>query len=361
MFEFKELGNIQIEITNRCQVSCPMCPRNIHGGIENPLLKINDWSYQDFVNIFNKEVLDQITAINFCGDFGDPILNSNLPAMCQYLKTNSPNIRVLIHTNGSARSSNWWKLLANSMPHDHSIIFALDGLEDTHHLYRVGSNFNTILKNTQTFINEGGIAEWCFIRFKHNQHQVEQARALSKDLGFKYFTVKNSKRFSRPFPVVDKQGNKLYNIEQPSDNVIKFVGKKELEGHANWPNSNQITCMSIRDKELYIDANYLLSPCCMIGAFLYTNYDADLYKKYDLYTEDSIIDEGFKVQQQIFNFVKELGNINVLEKGLKNIIDTDLWQMYWHNKWGHKQSPTCIVMCSPNMQFNPINNQKVNV
>ena len=37
MFKFDQLEIVQVEITNRCQASCPMCPRNIHGGIENPL------------------------------------------------------------------------------------------------------------------------------------------------------------------------------------------------------------------------------------------------------------------------------------------------------------------------------------
>jgi len=81
MFSFKELKRIQVEITNRCQASCPMCLRNIHGGIENPSLAINEWNYEDFKVIFNKDVLDQIDHVNFCGDFGDPILNNDLTRM----------------------------------------------------------------------------------------------------------------------------------------------------------------------------------------------------------------------------------------------------------------------------------------
>ena len=65
MFNFKSLHHIQIEITNKCQASCPMCLRNIHGGIDNPLLRFNDWTIDEFKNIFNSEVLSQITAVNF--------------------------------------------------------------------------------------------------------------------------------------------------------------------------------------------------------------------------------------------------------------------------------------------------------
>jgi hypothetical protein len=355
MFKFDQLERIQIEITNRCQASCPMCPRNIHGGIDNPLLKLNDWTYDNFVKIFTIEVLAQIKQLSFCGDFGDPILNNDLISMCGYLKYHSPKIQIYIHTNGSARSEAWWRNLSNNLPENHSIIFALDGLADTHAVYRIGTDYNKIISNASAFINEGGNAEWCFIRFKHNTHQISRARQLSIDLGFKNFIVKNSKRFSRPFPVVDKKGKFLYNIEQPEDTPIEFVGKSQVAGHQQWSNADKINCQSLNDKELYIDAHYLLSPCCMIGAFLYTNYDSNLLKTYNLYEEDSIIEEGLAVQKQVLDFPK----LNVLELGLTTILETEQWQTIWQRKWQEKSSSTCIIMCGPHSPFISIDEQKV--
>ena len=357
MFKFDQLEIVQIEITNRCQAACPMCPRNIHAGIENPLLILNDWSLDDFVKIFTVEVLSQIKQINFCGDFGDPMLNNDLIKMCAYTKVNAPNIEVLIHTNGSARNTGWWQTLAHALPDNHTVVFALDGLEDTHHIYRIGTNYNTVIKNAQAFISEGGKAEWCFIRFKHNEHQVSIAEEISKQLGFKRFTVKNSKRFSRPFPVVDKQGEVLYNIEQTTDSVVQFVSKADIEGHQQWPNADQINCYSQQVKEVYIDAHFLLSPCCMIGAFFYTNYDVNLLKQYNLYQDDSIIEEGYRVQQQVLAFPK----FNVLETGLKNIVETEQWQTMWQKKWQERSSSTCIIMCGPNSPYISIDEQKIKI
>ena len=355
MFKFDQLDKIQIEITNRCQASCPMCPRNIHGGITNPLLELNDWTYDAFVKIFTEEVLSQLRLINFCGDFGDPILNHDLIAMCYYLSKTSPDIQVQIHTNGGARNASWWTALANSLPVNHSVVFALDGLADTHSVYRIGTEFDKVLYNASDFIQAGGNAEWCFIRFKHNAHQVKQAQALSVELGFKNFVVKNSKRFSRPFPVVDKEGQFLYNIEQPEDTPIEFVGKSQVAGHQQWRNADKINCQSLKDKELYIDAHYLLSPCCMIGAFLYTNYDSELLKKYNLYENDSVVEEGALVQEQVLAFPK----LNVLETGLKQLVETDMWQTMWQKKWNEKSSSTCIIMCGPNSPYISIDEQKI--
>ena len=145
MFRFTELKQIQIEITNRCQASCPMCSRNIHGGIENPNLQLSDWTYDDFVKIFNADVLNQIEKVTFCGDFGDPIINNDLMRMCEYLK--DTNIFVTINTNGSARKPEFWSKLATVLPKNHTVEFALDGLEDTHSLHRIGTDSNTILSN----------------------------------------------------------------------------------------------------------------------------------------------------------------------------------------------------------------------
>lgn len=355
MFKFDQLRQIQIEITNRCQASCPMCPRNIHGGLENPLLTHNDWTLDDFIKIFPSDVLSQLQQIIFCGDFGEPILNNDLLGMCEYLATTALHIRVQIHTNGSARNQQWWTSLATSLPSNHTVVFALDGLADTHSIYRIGTDYNQIIRNARAFINAGGQAEWCFIRFKHNAHQVEEAQELANQLGFKNFSVKNSKRFSRPHPVVDKEGKFLYNIEQPTESPIEFVGKSHVVGHKDWNNADKINCQSIQDKDLYIDAHYLLSPCCMVGAFLYTNYDSDILKKYNLYEEDSIIEEGYKVQQEVLSFPR----LNALESGLKEIVETDQWQTMWQKKWTERSSSTCIIMCGPKSPYIKISEQVI--
>ena len=51
MFNFSDLKTIHIELTTNCQAKCPMCSRNIHSGIENPLLKIVGWTLEDFKTI----------------------------------------------------------------------------------------------------------------------------------------------------------------------------------------------------------------------------------------------------------------------------------------------------------------------
>ena len=184
MFKFSELRQIHLEISNNCQASCPMCSRNIHGGLENPLIKISNWSLDQFKTSINNDVLLQIQGLYFCGNFGDPLLNNDLIDMIEYTVSVNPNIDIRIHTNGSLRSKDWWRKLALVMPKNHSVIFAIDGLSQTHSLYRIGTDYHQILRNATSFIQAGGIAEWAFIRFKHNEHEVDAAFSMLLDRKF---------------------------------------------------------------------------------------------------------------------------------------------------------------------------------
>jgi MoaA/NifB/PqqE/SkfB family radical SAM enzyme len=85
MFALADLKSLHLEITNRCQAACPMCSRNHHGGLDNILMKNSDWSLKDFQNIV-LPVADQLIKINFCGNFGDPLLNINLQLMTDLIK-----------------------------------------------------------------------------------------------------------------------------------------------------------------------------------------------------------------------------------------------------------------------------------
>ena len=55
-------------------------------------------------------------------------------------------MKLSMHTNGSAREQNWWKELAKYRV---IVTFGIDGLEDTHHLYRISTDFNKIIDNAQ--------------------------------------------------------------------------------------------------------------------------------------------------------------------------------------------------------------------
>jgi hypothetical protein len=351
MFNFESLKQIQIEITNRCQASCPMCLRNIHGGIENPSLQLTDWTLEQFTKIFNVEVLAQINHVNFCGDFGDPIINNDLISMCQYLK-DAGTVSVTIYTNGSARNISWWEDLARAMPKNHRVEFALDGLSETHSLYRIGTDFNTIIRNATAFMDAGGTADWMFIKFKHNEHEVDIARNVANSIGFNSFTVKNSKRFGKKFPVLDKTGIVTHYIEQPNSSNTRPVEFVDLKDYKQW--NSDINCFTLDDKELYIDAHGHMMPCCLIGSFLYANYDIELYQQYGLIDDTSVVSIAREAQQEVYGTITELGGLQALDVNrhtIKDIMSGTIWQTLIQQKWTTNSSAPCTILCGSNSPF----------
>lgn len=340
LFKFSELKSIHVELTSRCQASCPMCARNYHGGIDNPNLPLDEISYEDFKQIFDREVLNQIEHMYFCGNFGDPIMSNHLIPIVAYCRDSNPNISLGIHTNGSARTLSWWSELADAVPANHCVHFALDGLEDTHSLYRIGTDFNKIIKNAKAFIDNGGKAEWVYLAFKHNEHQIEQARAMAKDIGFKFFNLKSTSRFlEKPwFDVLDLTGKLSYKIESPNQHQVSFIRPEVIKNYKEIIKSAEINCKIKKDKSLYIDAFKQLWPCCWIGAVPYTfSMTEDLV---NLYHEDQ--------RAVIKKLIESIGGsavIDLTKTSIKSILSNDLWQNSWEAHWQDKKLATCAKIC----------------
>lgn len=354
MFNFSELKQIHLEITNNCQASCPMCSRNIHGGMDNPLLQLNSWTFDDFKQIMTAEVLNQIEGYYFCGNFGDPLLNSDLIKMCAYSKVTAPNTRIAIHTNGSLRNPEWWATLAQALPYNHRVVFAIDGLEDTNHLYRIGTNFWKILENAQAFINAGGKAEWAFIRFKHNEHQVARAKQLAEIYGFKTFTMKDSSRFlmEPKYPVYDKEGNTTHYLEPAGVSEIKFIDKKTIDNYRDVVKQVDIDCQAIALKEIYIDAFKNVFPCCYIAMIPYIPVDAD----------SEIVPIRKDILDQYNALVTDLGGIDALNAtkvSVKDIINSQPYQTVWKKYWDSKGLITCARSCGVTKEYSKPKDQFV--
>ena len=353
MFKFNELHDIHLEITNRCQASCPMCSRNYHGGLENPLIKNKDWTLEEFKTIISHEVLNQVNGLYFCGNFGDPIINDNLIGMVEYAAKINPNINIRIHTNGSARKSSWWSQLAKVMPQRHSVIFAIDGLEDTHTLYRIGTRYETIIENATAFITEGGHAEWCFIKFKHNEHQVEEAQRRAKQFGFSIFTEKNSSRFvgEPKFAVFDKNGDTTHYLEPPSSSELPYITMDQVINYKELLRDSEIECYVQKTKEIYIDAYRKVFPCCFLASAPY-NY---------VKLNDIIAPVRKDMLDQYNELVSDLGNTDATETPVKEIINSDAWQSVWERYWGSNKLITCAKTCGKLKEIPKPKDQFINV
>lgn len=340
MYKFKDIRSLHIELTSNCQASCPMCARNHHGGLENPLLEVTDIGLDKFKEICPKTILEQIEGITLCGNFGDPILHKDLIPIVQYLVESNPTTKIDIHTNGSARTTKWWAELATVMPKDHCLQFGIDGLADTHALYRIGTDFNKIIENASAFIKAGGKARWNFITFKHNEHQLEECRQLSKDLGFESFQEKQTSRFiANPwFDVLDQDGNVTHRLENPTEQKLIFIDRKTVENYKEIVKAAKIECEVEKTLQVYIDAQGYLWPCCFVGATPYIHTTSEqLVHNYQTDSRAS-----FK------KFVDEFGGkeqFNLQHRSMQEIVDSEEWQTKWDVVFKDNSMHVCARAC----------------
>jgi MoaA/NifB/PqqE/SkfB family radical SAM enzyme len=282
MINIDEVREVHLELSTNCNASCPLCPRNYFGYPYNAGYPDTELSLDNIKTIFSPEFIAQLRVIRFNGNLGDFMLARDGLAITAYFRQHNPTARIDISTNGSARTTAFWSELAQYNP---VVRFALDGLEDTHHLYRQNTNFHTVLKNAQAFIDAGGTASWKMVLFDHNRHQVDAARAMSQDLGFAEFELVDHGRDDGP--VFDRDGNITHTIgsrwPKPQENVVFYLNRQKEHGNKkryliqDAPGSTPINCVTKGPrKTIYIAANGEVYPCCWTGFYPRT-FDPDLH------------------------------------------------------------------------------------
>jgi MoaA/NifB/PqqE/SkfB family radical SAM enzyme len=258
MYNFKDIRSIHLELTTKCQARCPMCPRRINGGILNPLFELTEIDLDTFKKWFNVAFIEQLDRINLCGNLGDPIIARECLEILEYIRSINPTMYLGMHTNGSARNPEWWSKLAKI---NVKVTFGIDGLADTHKLYRIDTDFDKIIENATSFINAGGVADWAMLVFEHNEHQIDDCRALSQKIGFNKFTLKHTSRFQdNKLHVIDDDGRTthiLYPTQKSKDMIPKIAESLKID-------KPYISCKAKQGKELYVGATGAVSPCCWL-------------------------------------------------------------------------------------------------
>ena len=215
----ENIWQIEVELTTKCNARCPQCVRNYYGDYTWPTLPLIDLDVDFLTKRIPQQVWDKLGHIRFCGTYGDPCMHKDFLDIIKLTKSVT-NASITISTNGGIRSTKWWKELAGLLdPTQDRVFWGIDGLEDTNHLYRIGTDYKKIINNLKAFNRAGGNSVWSFLVFEHNQHQVEEIKELSKQLGCTDFTCKSTSRF------LDKQHKLIDFTPVYKDGQVDYVIK----------------------------------------------------------------------------------------------------------------------------------------
>jgi len=259
---------INIEVSSKCNAGCPFCSRR---------QKVRPYAGQlitlaDF-KLLPADLIQRLRRLTFGGNFGDLCCNPDVLEIAAYIRRLNPDIILEGDTNGSYGDPAWWQALGASF-HKGAMVFALDGLADTHRRHRRGTDFHKIIENMRAFVSGGGSAQWQFIVFRHNEHQLQAAEELARSIGCRRFYALASRDFSP-------------DLAPPE--MIDFRIKREvftdyrqgLEGC-----DRQALCRPLVDGTIYIAADGSVHPCCYAHLMYITEHNtkfgfiAPLVEKY---------------------------------------------------------------------------------
>ena len=144
-FVFKQKPKeIIVELTNACNLRCPVCPTHFAMKREKDFMKFNTFKLilKDFLHQKNKPLI----SFSFAGE---PLLHPNSPLFVKYAA--SKGFPTYISTNATLLNKDVSeKLITSGLTKIH---LALDGFsKKSHEAYRIGSNFEKVKKNIETFI-----------------------------------------------------------------------------------------------------------------------------------------------------------------------------------------------------------------
>ena len=302
---------IQLDITARCQAMCLECSRNIDGKELNPKIGSAD-SWDMPVELFKKAVTPEmlensLKKIMFNGNFGDPCIHPNFIEILEYVNEHSNGkCEMAISTNGAMFKPDYWsaigKVLNKKSSPNSRIIFGIDGLQDTHHIYRRNTKYEDVIANATAFINEGGNADWQYIIFDHNKHQVEEAKQVAKELRFNdiYFkgevnddggarnytkaVGKNEIDYgakTKKNPEVSVSVKSRSGFVKAKEHVTKKLNEAKSLQKESLPflDTAKITCQWFEAKGMYIEYDGTVWMCCWMGD-MHKSKDPDTTKEY---------------------------------------------------------------------------------
>lgn len=310
-------------------------------------------------NTFTPTHVRNLRQIFFCGSYGDPIMHPKFLEILEYFRSCSDNVWLYIHTNGGVHRPYYWKEVARIVGKQGKIDFGIDGLSDTNHLYRQNVHFEEVIANASAFIENGGKAQWNFIVFQHNEHQVDEARELSIKLGFESFLARSTGRFFdhkklteiKLWPVYKRgihtrslEPTTLPEFQNRSINRLPEL-KERYSDMKDYFETTEITCDALLGRKVVITGEGLVLPC---NFFNHNLYDMRFHEPDALPRANEL--SNINGKNQVEQFIEKYGkdDLNINNKSLEEIFDSPFWDdliSTWNKKFSEGRIFECAMTC----------------
>lgn len=179
---------VDFEIASTCNAVCPVCIRRNHGQLAE---FTQQYRTAEEVKRILTDTVQQLSHIQFCGNYGDPMTNPEILDICEWIRNNNNHTSIRISTNGGIGSPKHYKRLGQLGV---ELIWGIDGAsKDVNELHRVRVDYNKVMRNMDEYfsdIKDSTYNEWQYIVWKENAHELEDAIRVAHDKGVKVFYIR---------------------------------------------------------------------------------------------------------------------------------------------------------------------------
>ena len=308
--EFNDIYQIEIELLNVCNLSCPLCAR------ANPEV-INFLSSHKAIHL-DFEVLTttllkfpSLKKVHLVGGICEPTLYKEFIPLLEWLKEH--NFVIMISTNASTLNEEKWKQIGNILQEEDEIRFAIDGsTQQSYEVYRKGGNLQKIISNFLAFSHSKAFKVLQMIKFKHNKEQYEEEiKTISKFCNNKFDYI---------YRLTTGSAKPEIGLEYPDQKKSKIDVYKKIFQQA----SNKIR--QTLAKDIY---------CYSKVGFIYINHLGQFITCCDRY-EEFLLDP--KPKPTIYNFDKD-ELMDYLNNIYEDIPNTETCIKYCHKMVQLLQEP----------------------
>lgn len=261
-----QLYHWHFEVSGKCTLKCPRCPRNDAAPV--PWLN-KELDLEFFKRVLTPNLLEtQVKRITMCGDIGDPIYASEYIDIIRYIKTHNPKIHVYTITNGSYKKADWWHEFASVSNEYDTINFSVDGYNnETNNLYRINSNWDSIMQGIDIMCqHSSAFVYWATILFNFNQDHINDIKLLATQKGCDGLQLTYSTKFGSKYgdayggenDALEPRAEYISSTHRYERHFINLSGREQLNN--DYLNTNKM--LFFKTKEQY---NKFITPMCSIG------------------------------------------------------------------------------------------------
>ncbi len=255
-------STIMLELTNHCNLTCTICPREYTYGKEM------DKGMMDIENA--KRIIDEVypylDSIGLTG-MGETFLYNQLEEIVDYIKKKNKGIIISVSTN--AVLSNFIEKVKNFIGKIDTIQISIDGLNEVYNSIRLGSDFELLNSNIKllTELCNGSSTDLMLnmVVTKENYRHMPKLVEYADKVGIKYmdftlFNLASVTGYSLDYYKFYESKDFLEVVSE-LENVIKSI-KNVLVTERNFKTQNSFQKCPFPWTHFYITQDGYVPPCC---------------------------------------------------------------------------------------------------